>query len=496
MFQNIPSDIRVPLFYVEFDPSRAGVAAQNERALLIGQKLPAGTAAADTPVQVSSAAQAKELFGVGSMLAAMMATYRRNDDFGEVWAVPLDDDGAGAAATGTITVTGTATRAGTLHVYVAGTRVRVAVSVGDDQTAVATAIAAAINALTDLPATAGSTLGVVTLTARHKGEAGNDIDLRINYLGALGGETTPAGITVVIVAMSGGTANPALANALAALGDEEYDYVVCPYTDTASLDAIEAEWNDATGRWAWSRQVFGHVFSARRGTVGNLTTFGNARNDPHISVLGYNDAPTPPWEWASAFAAVSAKSLKIDPARPLQTLALTGVLSPPASSRFTLQERNTLLFDGVGTANVSGDGTVRLDRAITTYQKNAFDQPDAAYLDVQTLATLQAVVRELRSIVTTKFARHKLANNGTRVGPGQAVVTPNTIRAELIAHYGDLERRGLVENVAAFTANLIVERNGTDPNRLDVLYTPDLINQLRIFAVQAQFRLQFPAEAA
>ena len=42
-----------------------------------------------------------------------------------------------------------------------------------------------------------------------------------------------------------------------------------------------------------------------------------------------------------------------------------------------------------------------------------------------------------------------------------------------------------------FKENLIVERNATDPNRLDVLFPPDLINQLRVFATLVQFRLQY-----
>jgi phage tail sheath gpL-like len=45
----------------------------------------------------------------------------------------------------------------------------------------------------------------------------------------------------------------------------------------------------------------------------------------------------------------------------------------------------------------------------------------------------------------------------------------------------------------AFRAHLIVQRNADDPNRLDVLFPPDLVNQLRIFAVLAQFRLQYAA---
>jgi hypothetical protein len=48
-----------------------------------------------------------------------------------------------------------------------------------------------------------------------------------------------------------------------------------------------------------------------------------------------------------------------------------------------------------------------------------------------------------------------------------------------------------VENATQYIQHLIVERDPIDPNRVNVLYPPDLINQLRIFAVLNQFRLQY-----
>lgn len=70
-------------------------------------------------------------------------------------------------------------------------------------------------------------------------------------------------------------------------------------------------------------------------------------------------------------------------------------------------------------------------------------------------------------------------------------MTPSIIRSELIAAYSALETQGLVENMDLFKKNLIVERNATDPNRVDVLFPPDLVNQLRVFALLCQFRLQY-----
>ncbi|MBP2314902.1 phage tail sheath subtilisin-like domain-containing protein [Azospirillum soli] len=492
-FSNIPANIRVPLFYAEVDSSQAGYFVQDQRALLIGQMLPAGTAAAGIPVLVSGVDQARGLFGAGSLLARMVAAYRANDDFGGLWCLPLADDGAAVAATGTITLTGTATAAGTLSLYIAGQLVRQGVASGAAAATAATALAATINASADLPVTAAAVSATVTLTAKNKGAAGNDIDVRLNYRGTAGGEALPTGVGVTFVAMAGGTANPSLAAGLAALGDEPFDFIATPYTDTASLDALKQAMDGQTGRWAWSKQIYGHVFGAKRGTVSALSTFGNGRNDPHATVLGYSDSPTPPWEWAAALAAQAAKSLRIDPARPLQTLPLVGVLAAPMSSRFTLAERQILLFDGIATHMTGTDGIVRIERAITTYQTNAFGQLDPSYLDVETLFTLATILRRMRNAITTKFPRHKLASDGTRFGDGQAIVTPKIIKAELIAEYSAMEQLGLVENMPAFKAALVVERDPTDPNRINVLYPPDLVNQLRVFAVLAQFRLQYSA---
>jgi phage tail sheath gpL-like len=97
----------------------------------------------------------------------------------------------------------------------------------------------------------------------------------------------------------------------------------------------------------------------------------------------------------------------------------------------------------------------------------------------------------MKQTITNKYARCKLANDGTKFGPGQAIVTPNIIKAEIVAEYREAEFDGLVENTDIFKKFLIVERDSTDPNRINVLYPPDLVNQLRMFAVLGQFRLQF-----
>ncbi len=202
-------------------------------------------------------------------------------------------------------------------------------------------------------------------------------------------------------------------------------------------------------------------------------------------------SPSPVYEWTAAYCAKAARGLTNDPARPLQTLALAGILSAPLQDRFNRMELNTIATAGIATQEQGSEGAPMILRETTCYQLNLYGQGDDAYELVTTLATLARLFRNQRQAITSKFPRHKLANDGTRFGPGQAIVTPGILKAELVAEYRMDEYNGLVEDTRAFKTNLLVERDPNNPNRVNVVYPPDLINQLRVFAVLAQFRLQY-----
>ncbi|ELW8194950.1 phage tail sheath subtilisin-like domain-containing protein [Yersinia enterocolitica] len=492
-FTNIPSNLRTPLFFAEFDNSQANTATTTQRTLIMGQMLTDGTLPANIPVLVSSVATVAGQCGAGSMLHGQMAAYLANDTAGEIYILPLSDTTAMVAATGKITVTTQASATGVISLYIAGIRVQVAVVATDEVAAVATALTAAINTTASLPVTAAAVDAVITLTAKNKGAHGNTIDLRLNYLGSAGGETTPDSLVLTFTPMAGGAGAPELDDALANLQDRTFDFIINPYTDTASLNKIKEFLSDSTGRWSYAEQLYGHSFAAQSGTYGQLTAAGELRNDQHASLLGVNGSPTPSYIWSAAYVGAIAQSLRNDPGRPLQTLTISGVLAPPLANRFTLTERNNLLHSGISTVTVTDDGTVQVENIITTYQKNKYGAEDDSYLQIETLFLLMFVTRFLRTQVTSKFARMKLAANGTRFAPGSAIITPNVIRAELIAQYQTLEFNGYVQDAKGFAKGLIVEKSASNPNRVDVLWTGVLINQLRIFAVLNQFRLQASA---
>ncbi|CAB3779398.1 hypothetical protein LMG28688_00829 [Paraburkholderia caffeinitolerans] len=492
-FPNIPQNIRVPLFYADLDNSKANTGATTQRALIIGQIASGGTGVANTPVISQGIGDAKSVGGVGSMLALMTSAYRAADNFGEVWYLPLADDPTAVAATGAIAFTAPATATGVLYTYIAGQLVTMTVTASQSISQLATALAAAINAASDLPVTAvvdATTTSKVDLTAKNKGLAAGDIDIRLNYRGALSGESTPTGLALTITPMSGGAVNPSLTAGLANLLDQEFDFIALPYTDATSLAAIASFLSSKTGRWSWSKQIFGHAFAAYRGTLASCTTFGATQNCEHYSVMGFYDSPSPSYVWAADICATAAVAIRADPARPLQTLALSTALAPPLASRFALTDRNTLLWDGISTFTVAQDGTVALENVITTYQTNSYGQADNSYLEVETMTTLTYVLRQLKLAITSQFPRMKLADDGTRVSPGTNVVTPSIIKGALVAQYKEMEDDGFVQDSATFAANLIVQKNTTNPNRVDVVYPAVLIDQLRIFALLMQFTLQ------
>lgn len=486
-FNQIPINLRVPYVYTEYDATRAnrGPGIQPYKGLIIGQRLDSGTVAALTPIRITSAAQAKKYFGEGSILHRQAIAWFADNTSTEVWAVAFSDP-TGAFAGGEIAFAGPATQAGTIALYIGGDRVQVAVESGDTAAEIATATAAAINAASDLPVTAavdGTDNFQVNITARNKGLLGNEIGLRFNYFD---GETLPTGVTATITAMAGGTGAPDFAPLFAALGDEHYNAWANPYIDAASLSALEDELSSRSGPL---RQIEAVAYGAKDASHAALGTFGDGQNSEFISVLNPagQRVPTPAFEVGANYAAIAAYYLNIDPARPLQTLVMSHVKAPAREDRFTQEENNILLFDGIATAYVDASGNVRIQRAITFYKENPLGADDVAYLDVETLATLSYLRWSVRNRLLLKYPRHKLANDGTRFGQGQAIVTPKVVKAELVSLFSEWEFIGLVEDADQFTRDLIVERNVSDASRLDVQLPPNLVNQLRVTALQIQF---------
>ena len=487
-FPSTPSNIRIPFFAVEFDGTRAasGPALLEYRALIVGQKTASGSASANSLHKVTRESQVVTLAGRGSMLHRQYKAWSVANKQTEVWIGVLEDNGAGVAASGKIVFAGTATAAGTVSFYVGGEVVQVGVAVGDTAADVAAALADELPSSSDFIVTAavdGSVDEEVDITCRHKGTVGNGIDLRLNYQD---GEELPDGITATITAMASGATNPVLTSLVAALGDSWFNIITMPYTDATSLTAME---NELSSRWGPMRMIDGHCFTAADDTHANLTTLGDSRNSKHVTIVACDSSPTLPAEYAANVAAVVAIEGAKDPARPHQTLPLVWVKAPAEADQFTQEERNLLLYSGIASCKPSAGGVVRIERLITTYKTGDSGADDTTYLDSTTLLTLMYLRYSFRTQMLNRYPRHKLAADGTRFGAGQAIITPKVGKAEACAWFRQMENLGLVENFDQFKTDLVVERDVSNPNRLNFLMSPDLINSFIVGAANIQFIL-------
>ena len=485
-FSKIPSNLLRHGTFVEIN-SAGNTAVQVQRTLIVGQVLSSGAlyTAPNLPVISSGTLDGKAQGGRGSMLALLTAEYKLADNSGQVWYLPLLDDPNSQAATLSFVVATAATVAGTIPLMVAGVAVPVGVSAGMTTAMTASAIVAAINLNLDLPVTAaiGGTTSTVTVTAKNKGLSGNDIDLRLAYYGTTGGDVMPTGlvITGLLIAtgtqLAGGTQNPtALLTALDNLADQAFDFVVFPYTDAASLNVWQTFMDNNTGRWSWDRMLYGGGFNGFRGTYGAATAFGVTRNDPAMATLPVYDAPEPSWIWAANIVGYYAVSCRANPAVPFQDI-VTDLLPPPIQNRFTGDELEALLGDGLGAYEVIG-GQVVINRLPTNYQLDAQGDPDNSYQDVESRYQLTFAARDLKTYLSSLYSRKIWVDDNTKLSGSinNAVAMPSMLKASCISRYRYLENLGIVQDADAFAAGLVVEKRGSAAR---IYWDGDLSNQLR-----------------
>ncbi|WP_282803170.1 phage tail sheath subtilisin-like domain-containing protein [Bombella apis] len=467
---------RVPGFYFALDNSRANTAAASRRVLIIGQRITGTPGASGQAVQATGISSAVSQYGDGSQIAMMLAAYRQLDPAGEVWLLPLDDAAGSTPASAQIAISGQAATSGVLSVMVNDMTISVPVQVGDNAATVATSIATRLGQTAGLPVTSKADGATVTLTARNSGAVDNQ---HVAVIGTSG----VSGVTCQVGAFSGGNQNPQLASILPSLGGRSYDLIMHPYADAASLAAFR-DWTDNTsGRWSPMIQLYGQGITAVKLGYGQATAYP-LKNDPHQTVIPTSDSPSHPALWAAWIGARAAVSMRDNPALPISGLTIPA-LPPSSAGEFDRQQRNSLLHDGFSTYTVSDDGTVSIERLITTYTTNSYGLPDNSYLDLERLLTAQVCLEDMRIFLSTQCGRSILLQNGSRIPAGARAVTPNMIAAAIKGRYRTQCDNLWCQDPDGFAAELVVENQGEGVVKALLPYR--FADQLWVIAGNAQF---------
>lgn len=428
-----------------------------QKVLIVAQKTSAGTAPDGVPVQLYSDADANSYFGAGSIAAIMCKRAIAANRYIQLYVLPLVDAANSAAAAGTIAVTGPAGAAGRITLYVGSTAVKINVAKGATANDIAALLLDAISSLADLPVTGTAAANIITLTAKNKGTLGNTIHLSA--------KTTATGVSFTVTAMAGGATDPELDTALATIVGERYHLIASSFNDADNLAALAThqELMCSAQKEKWGMGVFAYG----TGALAGVCTLGASLNKWLLSGPYLRGSKSMPCEMAAVYASLFAA--EEDPAKPLNTLVMTGIAAPAVADRLSSEEQESCLYNGVAPLEVNSNGEVEIVRAITTYVKDGAGNADATLLDVTTPRSMFYVAEAVLARLRAKFPRAK----NTRK-------TRSSVKTEVMAVLKNLEDAEICENVSDNPP--VVELDSSDPSRANVEIPADVVNGLHIIA--------------
>ena len=430
----IGTDNKVPGVYLKVSlgvgARSAGSAAMG--LLLVGNKTAGGSAAVDTVKSLFSKDDARNEFGAGSELFMMaQAAFKANPSV-TLSGVAVTES-VGSQATGTITFTaGPATADGTVEVWIGGRRVVAAVADTDTITTAAAAVAAAINAETDFPVTAGAAVGVVTVTAKQAGTKSNAITLRTLLTGATGIAHTALSTT-----LTGGTTLDDPQSALDSVAATRYHLIAASDDDAVNLAKYKAHVDAGAEPLVGLRQRF---VAGSVDTLGNTTTLSDALNAERGQIVWQAGSDDTPAEIAAASAAQHIVQVQSDRAAPVDGVVIPGLRPPNDSADKPLNtELASALNNGITPLDYSGS-EVFFVRAITNYSTDSAGNPDAGVLDVSKVEVPDFIADQLQANFLARFGGFKLDNDpdqGDFVEP--KVATPSSVKDfifEILKNHG------------------------------------------------------------
>lgn len=283
LFNTIPAaGLTAPIF--TFEVNSGGQFDAPDRLVVLGHKTGAGTMPLNKAIPVYDQATVDGYAGPGSMLREMFRITAANAPAIPIYILAVGENGIAPVWTWTV---GALSGIGVGTLEICGERIDIPVTATDTPSTIAAGIAAAVNAYYDpltntmLPVTAAASGAVVTVTGRHASAIMNEVDFFVPTLVA--GNVFKGVLTLAQTVQASGV--PVLSAALNALGDDPADFIVSPWTDTTSLGAYGTLNSDVNGRWAWSRQLYGHVWGTATANFAGLTTLGLSLNDRHTSIV-------------------------------------------------------------------------------------------------------------------------------------------------------------------------------------------------------------------
>lgn len=474
-FDTIPSSIRKPGVYTEINTSLAvrALPANAQPTVIVAQRTSSGSVAAQTSATVFSDADAALYFGSGSTAHRMAKAALDANPYLDLDIVTADDAGGSAAAAGFFLFTGTAGAAGTITAAVDNKIQTIAIASGDTAATTSAALYTALSAFnTSIAVTVGITGNCVKFTAVNKGTCGNYVPVQQVIVGG-------TGLLCNTTVMASGATDPNIGSSatgvLGSIAAGGHKIMACQFTDSTNL-ALLKTYTDFVSNSMEQRPVIVVLgYTDLVGTLANVKTLGGTTLNHGRFTVGYlPSAATKTLEASNYYigaAYAGTIASESDPARPLNSMKLTGIPAPAIDDRPTRTSQEDLLANGVTPLIVDSGENVVICRAISTYVTNSAGILDPSLLDITTIRTLDYVREATRTRLALRFPRNKLSSR-----------TPSLVKAEVLDVLYQLEKLEILENVTGNEENVIVERDSQDMNRLNIRIPADVVNGLHVIA--------------
>lgn len=349
---------------------KQSIGANQVLLVVTGNKLTAGTAVPDQDInQIFSETDADNYYGAGSEIAMQCYAALQIPGVTLFGAPVLEAVSSPASATLTATIGGTWSTSGTVTLRLAGKKISIAVGSADTTTTVAANLVLGINGVARLPMTAANAAAVVTATVLSKGVRGND------YVGAVDLSAAPPGLTCALAGgsaltggvtpFSAGAGADSVANVLALLTTQVWDYQAWAQADSTNAGLIKAQLESQAG------PLLQHpgfaVFGKGRSVSTSISFAQTTLNEQLACVVHHTNSETSPAQMAAQLAAIYSVNVGSNPNTRFINTAMPTVA--PQSQRADIPGRSTLnaLLNAGVTPLTTINGAVQLVDAIQSH---------------------------------------------------------------------------------------------------------------------------------
>ncbi len=457
---NAVSNPRVTLDIIRSD---AKVGLEDQRGLIVGQ-ISANAAADITDGQYVSDVprteeEINELFGSDSHLAILCRSYREVNEYTNLSAIALEDDGAATKAAATLAFAGAATKDGELSVTVVSEyhyTFNLEVVTGEDAQDVLDKLLAAITARGAAPFTFAHDNTTGTFTAVNGGSIANNWPIKI--------EGRVPGLTYTLTGWTGGATDPDLSTLFDEVSDIRFQGIVWPesYSNATIKNFIDPRKN------VDNDVKDGEAFITINETFVTAKTTALGINSSEVTLISNEPVDEANWkgmcvatspDMISAYAA-AIRALRIEDGVSVSDYVSTNAPNDQFGGvhmhslpffntpiRFIGKQRNGSGYSGaeqleleqsgvsvIGN-NRSNTGTV-LGQVVTTWQKDPAGNDDETWKYLNWRDT-HGAIREYMVLNNRKrWAQSRLSTGGAV--PGYDIATEAAVRAYQIELFGDL----------------------------------------------------------